>query len=51
MFSLGVLYANGDGVAQDSGKARELYEKAADKGDASAMFNLGGLYANGDGVA
>jgi len=51
MFNLGVLYANGDGVAQDSGKARELYEKAADKGDASAMFNLGGLYANGDGVA
>src|SRR5262245_4764130 len=51
MCSLGVLYANGDGVAQDYAKARVLFEKAADKGDADAMRNLGLLYANGDGVA
>ena len=34
---LGLLYANGQGVAQDYGKAREWYEKAVDKGDAYAM--------------
>jgi len=50
MTNLGKLYANGDGVTQDYAKARELYEKAADKGDAVAMTNLGTLYANGDGV-
>ena len=33
-------YSNGFGVAQDYAKAREWYEKAADKGDASAMTNL-----------
>ena len=43
MVSLGVLYANGQGVAQDFINARELYEKAADKGSADAMYNLGNL--------
>ena len=38
-------------MAQDYAKAREWYEKAAAKGDASAMFNLGSLYKNGHGVA
>ena len=51
MFNLGVLYHNGQGVAQDYVKAREWYEKAAAEGDASAMFNLGVLYDNGFGVA
>jgi len=51
MFNLGVLYHNGQGVAQDYAKAREWYEKAAAKGDASAMFNLGVLCENGFGVA
>ena len=37
MTDLGLLYANGQGVAQDYAKAREWFEKAADKGDASAM--------------
>jgi TPR repeat protein len=46
-----VIYANGQGVAQDYVKAREWFEKAADKGEASAMFNLGLIYANGQGVA
>jgi TPR repeat protein len=46
-----VLYHNTQGVAQDHTKAREWYEKAAAKGDASAMFNLGVLYDNGFGVA
>ena len=51
MFNLGLLYENGQGVAQDYAKAREWYEKAAANDNASAMFNLGLLYARGDGVA
>jgi len=51
MFNLGVLYHNGQGMAQDYVKARECYEKAAAAGDADAMFNLGLLYDNGLGVA
>jgi TPR repeat protein len=45
-----LLYSNGLGVAQDYAKAREWFEKAADKGDASAMNKLGWLYENGEGV-
>jgi hypothetical protein len=51
MTNLGSLYLNGLGVAQDYAKARELYERAADKGDALAMNNVGVLYENGLGVA
>jgi TPR repeat protein len=51
MTNLGVLYQNGWGVAQDYAKAREWYEKAADKGNTIAMVNLGMLYRNGWGVA
>jgi TPR repeat protein len=51
MVKLGVLYANGEGVARDYAKAREWWEKAAAKGDAKAMANLGLLYSNSDGVA
>ena len=50
MINLGLLYENGHGVAQDYAKAREWFEKAADKGDATAMANLGLLYDNGQGV-
>jgi hypothetical protein len=32
-YSLGVLYENGKGVAQDYDKAREWYQKAADAGN------------------
>jgi uncharacterized protein len=38
-------------VAQDYNTARECFEKAAAKGDATAMNNLGLLYQNGQGVA
>jgi TPR repeat protein len=51
MRNLGWLYEDGFGVAQDHAKAREWYEKAAEKGHANAMLNLGALYANGQGVA
>jgi len=50
MWLLGLLYNNGQGVAQDFGKARELFEKAAAKGDAMAMWLLGLLYDKGQGV-
>src|SRR5215467_199016 len=50
MFGLGVFYENGFGVQQDYAKAREWYEKAADRGDVVAMTNLGVLYENGQGV-
>jgi hypothetical protein len=41
---------NGQGVPQDYAKAREWFEKAADKDDAIAMKNLGVLYHIGNGV-
>ena len=47
----GILYHNGEGIAQDYAKAHEWFEKSADKGDASSMSNLGSLCANGQGVA
>jgi TIR domain-containing protein/Sel1 repeat-containing protein len=45
MVNLGNLYRKGQGVAQDYSKAREWYEKAADKGLWAGMLNLGALYA------
>jgi TPR repeat protein len=51
MRALGILYYDGEGIAQDYAKAHEWFEKAADKGDAISMSNLGSLYANGQGVA
>ena len=50
MHDLGLLYPNGHGVAQDYGKAREWFEKAAAKDNHYAMVNLGLLYANGEGA-
>ena len=46
----GVMYALGDGVPKDLGKAFDLWKDAAELGDACAQFNLGQMYANGDGV-
>jgi TPR repeat protein len=37
-------------VPKDSGKAAELFHKAADQGYAGAQRNLGLLYATGEGV-
>jgi TPR repeat protein len=44
-FNLGVLYANGQGVAQDYAEAARWYRKAADQGHADAQNNLGLLAA------
>jgi TPR repeat protein len=43
MTNLGYLYANGQGVTQDYQKARELYQKAADAGNAWAKNELLGV--------
>ena len=51
MARVGMVYDNGYGVPQDYAKAREWYEKAAAKDEASAMTNLGWLYQSGHGVA
>ena len=50
-FSLGICYAEGDGVAQDKAEAVKWYRKAAEQGYARAQFNLGVSYESGDGVA
>ena len=48
---MGVMYAEGDGVAKDLEEAIKWWRKAADQGDANAQFNLGWAYSNGEGVA
>ena len=50
-FNLGVMYAKGQGVAQDYAQAVAWFRKVADQGNAGAQFNLGFMYANGQGVA
>lgn len=50
-FRLGMLYANGEGVALDHAKAAELIQAAAKQKHAQAQTTLGWLYANGYGVA
>jgi TPR repeat protein len=47
----GDRYYFGVNASKDNAKAREWYEKAADKGNVDAMVSLGVLYANGQGVA
>ena len=49
-YSLGLLYANGQGVPKDDVQARQWYEKAAAQGRADAQVNLGILYDYGRGV-
>ena len=39
----------GHGVEKDHKKARELYQQAADRGEALAQYNLGFMYHNGEG--
>jgi TPR repeat protein len=48
--ALGSLYASGDGVAKDLGKAAKWHRKAAEQGLAPAQFELAKDYAGGLGV-
>ena len=49
-YTLGLIYANGRGVAQDDTEAVRWYSLAADQGDAYAQVNLGSMYYTGRGV-
>ncbi len=49
--SLGYMYMNGRGVAQDDREAAQWFRKAAEQGFASAQTLLGIIYATGRGVA
>jgi TPR repeat protein len=49
-YSLGVIYARGQGVPQDHAEAVRWYRKAADQGYAKAQFNLAFMYYQGKGV-
>ena len=48
--SLGLLYLNGQGVAQDFGEAKKWFGKSADQGNDQAETNLAALYVQGRGV-
>lgn len=50
MYYIGVMYEQGRGSAIDYDKAREWYERAADKGSGAAQTDLGYLYEFGQGV-
>ena len=49
-FGMGLLYANGFGVALNDDEALKWYRLAADQGHAEAQCNLGVMHANGWGV-
>ncbi len=50
-FNLGLMYFNGNGVAQDYKTAVKWYTLAAAQGVASAQYNLGLMFEEGNGVA
>lgn len=47
---LGILFAKGQGVAQDFQRAAVWFTKAAEKGNAKAQFVLGYMSENGEGL-
>jgi len=49
-FSLGRMYARGDGVQRDFRRAFELFMYAAEREHPRAQFLIGRMYWNGDGV-
>ena len=50
-FSLGYMYANGEGVAEDNAEAVRWYHKGAEQGNEWAQIFLGYMYEFGEGVA
>jgi TPR repeat protein len=48
--ALGVIYAKGEGVAQDYAMAANWFRRAAEKGAVRAQYDLGVLYERGRGV-
>ncbi len=49
-FGVGLLYANGFGVAMDDNLALQYYGLAAEQNHGQALCNLGTMHANGWGV-
>jgi TPR repeat protein len=49
-FNLGIMYANGVGVAENDIEAVKWYHKAAEQGYADAQASLGFMFDNGEGV-
>ncbi len=49
--TLGLMYAEGEGVAQDYQEAAKWFSRAAEQGIVRAQVNLGFMYVNGQGVA
>jgi TPR repeat protein len=49
-YRLGLLYAEGKGVAPDDAEAARWFERAAEQGDAAAQYNLGVSYSEAIGV-
>ena len=49
-FSLGVMYADGEGVPEDDTEAVRWFRLAADQGDTQAQYSLALMYGNGRGV-
>ena len=49
-FNVGLMYANGQGTAQNIKEALKWYHLAANQNDISAQINLGIMYATGQGV-
>ena len=49
-YNLGVMYADGQGVAKDEAEAVRWYRLAAAQGKAQAHHNLGFMYEHGRGV-
>ena len=49
-FSLGSMYANGEGVPEDDAEAVRWFRMAAEQGHASAQSALGFMYDTGEGV-
>lgn len=50
-FNLGLMYAQGTGLAKDSTEALKWFRKAAEQGYALAQYGIGVMYFNADGVA
>ena len=49
-YSLGTLYAEGNGVTQNDATAFMWFQRAANQGNAAAQYNVGASYAAGTGV-
>ena len=49
-YTLGFMYAKGEGVPQDYAEAMKWFRKAAEQGHAEAQHNLGNMYVQGKGV-